>query len=97
MPVPVSRRFVTLELRRRCTLKAPPKGRSASIVSRRVDPLPRALSLFGDPGGNGGGTSRFRLYRLARIFGKFLANGFLSERTAGGKSEHDRINTGRAA
>jgi len=70
MPVPVSRRFVTLELRWRCTLKAPPKGRSASIVSRRVDLLPRALSLFGDPGGNGGGTSRFRLYRLARKVGK---------------------------
>ena len=40
------------------------------------------------------GKSRIVLYQLARIFGKFLANGFWSEGTASGKSENDRINTG---
>ena len=39
-------------------------------------------------------TPELCLYQLARIFGKFLANGFLSEGTASGKSENDRINTG---
>jgi hypothetical protein len=34
------------------------------------------------------------LYQPARIFGKFLANGFLSEGTSGGRSENGRINTG---
>jgi hypothetical protein len=46
--------------------------------------------LFGDEAPE---MSRFRLCRLARIFGKFLANGFLSEGTASGKSENHRINT----
>ena len=40
------------------------------------------------------GTSELCLYELTRIFGKFLANGFLSEGAASGKSEDDRINTG---
>jgi hypothetical protein len=39
-------------------------------------------------------TSGLRLYRLARIFGKFLANGFFSGRPGTGKSENDHINTG---
>ena len=39
-------------------------------------------------------TPRLRSYRLARIFGKFLANGFFSESPATGKSENHRINTG---
>ena len=56
--------------------------------------LPQGLSLpFGDGGAEeGGGTSGLRLYRLARIFGKFLANDFFSGRSGTGKSENDRIN-----
>ena len=52
--------------------------------------LPLAMELV-----NGRGRApRLRVYRLARIFGKFLANGFLSEWLAIGESENDRINTG---
>jgi hypothetical protein len=40
------------------------------------------------------GTVEFGLYELARIFGKFLANGFLSENGLIGKSWNHRINTG---
>ena len=40
------------------------------------------------------GTSELCLYELTRIFGKFLANGFLSGGTATEKSENDRISTG---
>ena len=40
------------------------------------------------------GTSRVRPDRLARMFGKFLANGFLLESQTTGESENHPINTG---
>ena len=53
------------------------------------------LLPFDDGGGNGGrGTSRVCLCRLARIFGKFLANDFLRVTAAGDTIANDRINTG---
>ena len=53
------------------------------------------LTPFGDRRDNEvRNVPKLCLYQLARIFGKFLANGFLSEGTASGKSENDLINTG---
>ena len=41
------------------------------------------------------GTSILHLDWLARVFGKFLANGFFSEYPPIGKSENHRINLGK--
>jgi hypothetical protein len=55
----------------------------------------RCLPPFDDRGDNEGPERpELCLSQLARIFGKFLASGFLSKGTAIGKSENDRINTG---
>ena len=65
-----------------------------AVVVRHSRPE-RCLPPFDDRGDNEGPERpELCLSQLARIFGKFLANGFLSEGAASGKSEDDRINTG---